>query len=87
MAVNADANLKLTLNLSPNPVNNILTINSNATEASDIAYNIYDASGKLLLSGKDNAVLVNIDVTNLASGIYLSEITINGQTSQIKFLK
>lgn len=87
VAVNASAEIKISLNVSPIPVNNILTINSNTGEAVDIVYNIYNAAGQLVLSGKENAVLVNIDVTALSAGVYLSEVSINGLTTKVKFLK
>jgi hypothetical protein len=87
VAINVNAINKLTLNLSPNPASNLLTINSNASENVDISFKIYDASGKLVVEGSENAMLVNIDISMLSEGVYLTEVNVNGEISRIKFLK
>jgi hypothetical protein len=87
VAININSHSKLTVNLSPNPASNVLTLNSNASENVDISFKIYDATGKLLIEGQENAMLVNIDITNLSAGVYLTEVITNGELSRIKFLK
>lgn len=87
VAINVNAINKLTLNLYPNPASNLLSINSNASENVDISFKIYDVSGKLLVEGTENGMLVNIDISMLSEGVYLTEVNINGEVSRIKFLK
>ncbi len=87
VAINVNNDSKITLGLSPNPASNLLTINPNASESVDISFKIYDASGKLLVEGSENAMLVNIDITNLSAGVYLTEVNVNGTINFIRFLK
>ena len=87
VAINVNNDSKLTLGLSPNPASNLLTINSNASENVDISFKIYDATSKLLIEGQENAMLVNIDITNLSAGVYLTEVNVNGTINFIRFLK
>jgi hypothetical protein len=87
IAINFNDFTKLTLYLSPNPASKHLTINSNASENVDISFKIYDVSGKLMLEGSEYAMLVNIDISMLSEGVYLTEVNINGQPNRIKFLK
>ncbi|UPT71682.1 MAG: T9SS type A sorting domain-containing protein [Flavobacterium sp. JAD_PAG50586_2] len=62
------------ISLSPNPANDIVTINSNSLEK--IAkISIYDVTGKRIYSLNDiSDTIVNINVSHFAKGIYLAEI-------------
>ena len=54
------------LNVYPNPAQNILNI-----EGDYKSLNIYDVYGKLVLSTDQ---VINVDITNLASGVYVLSI-------------
>jgi hypothetical protein len=70
------------VSLYPNPAKSVLTIISNSTPVSQ--YSIYDATGKQLQQKSINAApAVNINVENLATGIYF--VDVNGQ--HLKFVK
>ncbi|MFZ4796248.1 MAG: ice-binding family protein [Bacteroidia bacterium] len=68
----------------PNPATNILNISvSNMTAIEDI--NIYDTSGKLIISSQTNNN--QIDISKLTNGVYMIEVfTINGKLN-CKFIK
>ena len=68
----------------PNPVNNIFTINLEATEL-----HIYDVSGKIVkqFNGSFDKYS-SFDVRDLTSGIYFVQIkSIDGSAYSLKFLK
>ncbi len=87
VAININSDSKLSASLYPSPASNVLTLNSNSIDNVDISFDIYDTYGKKLLSGTQNAMLVNIDISELAAGVYLTVVKVNGVSSQIKFIK
>ncbi len=66
------------LSLSPNPVVGLVNINYNAQTEGNTSVNVYDYSGKLILSqiahltSGGNSVIV--DVANLLSGVYIVKV-------------
>ena len=82
-ALSVDDNSLSNFSLYPNPSINSVELNSTNTPISEIS--IYDLSGKLLLSNKYNSEInINLNISNLASGIYL--LKINNKKS-IKLIK
>ena len=82
-ALSVDDNSLSNFSLYPNPSINSVELNSTNTPISEIS--IYDLSGKLLLSKKYNSEInINLNISNLASGIYL--LKINNKKS-IKLIK
>ena len=67
--------------LSPNPTNNVLTIK----ESQNSAYVIYDIKGNVLLKGDLQSGTSEIDVSGLASGMYIIVCKENGRHA--KFIK
>lgn len=67
--------------LFPNPVQDVLYIK--ATEVKDYYYQIYNASGQLVKSGKFENT--QADVSSLTSGIYL--VRINNSETVVKIMK
>ncbi len=69
--------------LYPNPVSDVLNM-----EFSDLApsINIYDNMGQLVLQHEGNSYLVNINVSQLQSGVYFARMH-NGSNKPIKFIK
>ena len=81
--LSVDDNYLSNFSLYPNPSINSVELNSTNTPISEIS--IYDLSGKLLLSKKYNSETnINLNISNLASGIYL--LKINNKKS-IKLIK
>ena len=81
--LSVDDNSLSNFSLYPNPSINSVELNSTNTPISEIS--IYDLSGKLLLSKKYNSEInINLNISNLASGIYL--LKINNKKS-IKLIK
>ncbi len=68
----------------PNPVKNILTINS--LEQPIESYKIYTINGQVVQS--NSLVTKNqLDISSLISGVYLLEFTSNNEKQTIKFIK
>ena len=59
---------EISLNIFPNPVSSILTIESSQTLSNDIE--IYDVNGKLIKTVKDYGNTIIIDVSAFENGIY-----------------
>ena len=86
-----DEQLNFKVKAFPNPTNNSfeLQISSNFQASADIA--ITDISGKVLmqqretLANQNNRIKVNI--SNFASGIYFTSITVNNRKETIKIIK
>lgn len=81
--LSVDDNFLLNFSLYPNPSTNSVKLSSTNTPISEIS--LYDLSGKLLLSKKYNSEInINLNISNLAAGIYL--LKINNKNS-IKLIK
>ncbi len=73
------------INIYPNPVNNLVNINTNGSIAN---IHIYDPSGKLLIDKNGgNQMIVDIDVSGLVSGLYFARIQINKEYVVVRFVK
>ena len=68
----------------PNPVNNLLHINSSL---SNYTYELYSIHGQLLNKKVGNNNLSVIDCSSLTSGMYLLTITQSGKSKTFKFVK
>jgi hypothetical protein len=69
----------------PNPVNNMLTI-SLPTSGNDIA--LFNIRGEQVMKTRSAAANSQLDVSKLASGLYLVKITKDGRlVSQLKVIK
>ena len=72
------------ISIYPNPTTSKLRVQQFGQDALNAAFKIYDAAGKLVLSGKDAS---EIDVTELPKGVYLLEIEIDKKVSRQQFVK
>ena len=68
----------------PNPVQDVLNINT--TSVVD-TINVYDVLGKLVLQSQPDAVSPSIDMSTLASGAYLVQVTIDNTSKTVKIIK
>jgi len=68
----------------PNPVKDVLNINSQAAVDSVV---IYDVLGKVVLQEQPAAISPSINMSGLNSGAYLVNVTIGGASKTIKVIK
>jgi hypothetical protein len=68
----------------PNPVTDILNIRSQS-EVSSVT--VYDVLGKVILQAQPNSISPSIDMSTLASGAYLIQVTIGSTTKTVKVIK
>mgnify|MGYP003596492454 CR=1 FL=1 len=85
-------NSGLALTVFPNPANDQLTLDFNATEPnSKGAYTIYGLLGNIVarkeLNGITGPQKETVDISSLSQGIYTIQLNINGQTSAKKIIK
>ena len=90
VAINCNASIgELNLNdliLSPNPAQNMITLELNS--ASKIEFQILSLNGSVQLSGTRSALGKHtFDINTLAPGVYLLEIEIDGLTGAKRFVK
>ena len=71
----------------PNPADDYLHITTENLSGEKIKYIIYDTSGRMLQNSTLNPENEQIDVSGLSSGVYLLELTIDGQKTEKKFIK
>ncbi len=72
--------------LYPNPVNDIINIESKSTiEVKSMA--VYDIVGQIIIAVPDARTVSNIDVSKLASGNFFLKMNTNKGTSNVKFIK
>ena len=72
--------------LYPNPVGNMMTIAVQNNAIGSI-YNITDATGKIVLTGKINSIANQISLENLSAGIYQISISNMNDISTATFVK
>ncbi len=72
-----NTNTRMDFRVYPNPVAQVLTIESKRNVAMPLTYQVYDATGKLLLSGRSNKSKFAVQVQALQQGVYILKI-ING---------
>lgn len=79
------------VSIYPNPTSSTASISLNLTKASDVQVAIYSIDGSLIgskaygeLNGNMN---LPVDMTPYTAGIYFVNVTINGNTSVLKFVK
>ena len=69
----------------PNPGKNMLTLHYENTFNADMEINIYDLAGRRVYNGLTQGSMKNINVENLASGMYIISIREKGNKAPIKF--
>jgi len=78
------------VSVSPNPSNALFTLSINAQSNTDIHYAITDLQGRLLQSKdlKSTIGVLNekIDLSDLAKGVYILNVEMNGESKQMKLM-
>ncbi len=77
--------------VSPNPTNDIFTINYNCVSNTPASLNVYDYTGRIVISneldcseGENNA---SVDLSEYPEGMYLVVLSVNGRNYQTKVAK
>ena len=78
---------KLNLTLFPNPTTNYLQVHLENEKLGTTTYQIYDLSGKVVLSGSLNKGQNGIQLNNLSNGIYIIQLKNGNKNYSGKFLK
>jgi len=68
----------------PNPVDDVLNIRSTNTIESIL---VFDVLGKLVLESHPNIISPSLDMSDLNSGVYFLNVTINGTSKTVKIIK
>ena len=81
-------NEKVSFSIYPNPVNSNATLEVNLSENSNVQLDIVNVLGEVTLSESHNMNSgnnsININVSQLTSGIYFAHLTVNGETNTTK---
>ena len=75
---------KFNFSYAPNPANSIINLNA-AKSISKVEF--YNNLGQNVLATKVNALSSNVNISRLNKGIYMMNVTIDGQTQAFKILK
>ena len=81
----------MTVNITPNPVNDFATIRYNMENSSNVDFQIFDLQGKLvktinLSNQQAGANEVAIDASAFSAGTYLIRMTAGSQQASSKFV-
>ena len=88
---NEMANNGVQLNIYPNPVRESANINITLNETANISYQIYDLSGRVVISSELGAYgqgshTLTINAAELTSGTYIIRVNAGSKTETAKFL-
>ena len=70
----------------PNPVKDILTINTN-NELKNCNWTIYNVNGQLIKSGNGVTNVFNINTSELVNGFYIIVLKSDGNNQVVRFVK
>jgi hypothetical protein len=79
------------ISVYPNPVNNLLNIQTSLGENENLFWALYDLNGKCVISGIENIQNGNnnikVDLSQYANGMYILQSVINDTTSITRIIK
>jgi hypothetical protein len=70
----------------PNPISDYLYINS-GVKFDNISFDIFDISGKIIISKKAKSTITKIDFQGLPAGMYILEINADSEITNLKIIK
>jgi hypothetical protein len=71
----------------PNPVNSVVTVTINGTMAANASVEITDVTGKVIKTVKLNGAKADINVSDIASGVYFVKYADDARQESIKINK
>lgn len=83
-AFDVDENELSGITIYPNPSHSIIRVEHFDQPAVNAAFSVYDLQGRMLFQGDDASV---VDVSFLATGLYILELRIGKQVSRLRFEK
>ena len=83
-AFDVDENELSGITIYPNPSHSIIRVEHFDQPAVNAAFSVYDLQGRMLFQGDDASV---VDVSVLATGLYILELRIGKQVSRLRFEK
>lgn len=87
----AESAQQLSINLFPNPANDVLNVNVNGSNADLITINVYDMSGRMVLSANSpysaDGVTHHLDMSGLKFGLYQVEVTCGAERVSQRVLR
>ncbi len=78
LASNENA-VQSTISVYPNPVKDFLTVDFNTEKLENSSYQLFDASGKIIIEGNLKSAKSQISARSLAIGMYILRITNAGK--------
>ena len=80
-----------TVALYPNPVQSMATVSFNATENTEVNYQVFDLSGRMVMNHSIGRVVeganeFSINTENLSTGSYILRLNQGGNSSCVKFM-
>jgi hypothetical protein len=80
-----------TVSLYPNPVQGMATVSFNATENTDVNYQVFDLTGRMVMSQSIGRVAegineFSINTENLSTGSYILRLNQGANSSCTKFM-
>jgi uncharacterized surface protein with fasciclin (FAS1) repeats len=75
------------MNIYPNPVADILNVETSSLDLNDAVFRVYDLTGRVMKTVKENTETFNINVSDLENGVYLLEYLNSGKRYQKRFVK
>lgn len=72
--VDEAGDINLTMNVYPNPANTIINLEIGKSNFENLSYQLFDVTGKLLISEKINEARTPIPMESFSSGTYLLKI-------------
>jgi hypothetical protein len=79
------------LNIYPNPFVEQINLEISSAEATSFAWNIYDITGKVIMSGTQalgiGNTTMNIDASGLSKGVYVLNAIINNEKQSFRIVK
>ena len=67
------------ISVYPNPVKDFLTVDFNTEKLDNSSYQLFDASGKIIIQGNVKSAKSQISASSLATGMYILRITNAGK--------
>ncbi|MEY3235949.1 MAG: hypothetical protein RI883_50 [Bacteroidota bacterium] len=80
----------LGMNVYPNPTNTNTTVSFSLTNESTVSVNVTDLAGKVIITNAlgtvSGAQNINVNTENLTSGVYMVNVSVNGNVSTEKLI-
>jgi len=79
------------INVYPNPVDDLLTIEIQAASSGQHIWNLYSVNGQLIASGRQEFLIglnqISIETNSLSAGLYLLQTNLNGHIQNFRIVK